>query len=35
MYTNGMLNSSQYYYVLDKFKKLAASDGDRNAKFNF
>ena len=34
MYTNGMLNSSQYYYVLDKFKKLVVSDGDRNAKFN-
>lgn len=34
MYTNGMLNSSQYYYVLDKFKKLVVSDENRNAKFN-
>lgn len=34
MYSNGMLNSSQYYYVIDMFKKHIISDSDRNNKLN-
>ena len=34
MYSNGMLNSSQYYYVTDMFKKHIISDSDRNNKLN-
>lgn len=34
MYSNGMLNSSQYYYVIDTFRKYVLQDPDRNTKFN-
>lgn len=34
MYSNGMLNSSQYYYVIDAFRKYVLQDPDRNTKFN-
>lgn len=34
MYSNGMLNSSQYYYVTDLFRKHIMQDPDRNQKFN-
>lgn len=34
MYSNGMLNSSQYYYVIDAFKKYILQDPNRNTKFN-
>lgn len=34
MYSNGMLNSSQYYYVIDAFKRYVLQDPNRNTKFN-
>lgn len=34
MYSNGMLNSSQYYYVIDTFKRYVLQDPNRNTKFN-
>ncbi len=34
MYSNGMLNSSQYYYVIDTFRKYVLQDPNRNTKFN-
>lgn len=34
MYSNGMLNSSQYYYVIDAFKRYVLQDPNRNIKFN-
>lgn len=34
MYSNRMLNSSQYYYVIDTFKKYVLQDPNRNTKFN-
>ena len=34
IYSNGVLNASQYYYVLDKFKKFILSYPDRGIKLN-
>ncbi len=34
MYSNGMLNSSQYYYIIDAFKRYVLQDPNRNTKFN-
>ena len=34
MYSNGMLNSSQSYYVIDTFRKYVLQDPNRNTKFN-
>lgn len=34
MYSNGMLNSSQYCYVIDAFKRYVLQDPNRNTKFN-
>lgn len=34
MYSNRMLNSSQYYYVIDAFKRYVLQDPNRNTKFN-
>lgn len=34
MYSNGMLNSSQYYYVIDAFKRYVLQDPNRNTKFH-
>lgn len=34
MYSNGWLNASQYYYVIDTFRKYILQDPNRNTKFN-